>query len=443
LKTANLAIVFTDIKGFTERTSRQTLEENQRLLQVHHQLLAPLFKAFGGRIVKSIGDAFLVTFESPTQAVLSGIAIQDRLWHHNRTAPEGERLQVRVAINVGEVRIESNDVFGEPVNIAARVEGLADAGEVYFTEAVYLAMNKAEVPSQEVGAFELKGIPGKIRVFRVPPAPYRVEAPVTEGTPSVSAQEMPPYGNLALARVSESTLGASSVDLAATAAVMGQRAGRLGSQAKTAGGRALEAGATLLRHALALGGRVLEVLAAFLSGLLAGRGIQVDRRKVGVGLGVVAVLLGAAVVFGRGPARRAISDVEGASSEERGVLVKKARRLIDEEKDPGQKAWLYGQLYEAMGDYGDAASSYVRAAKAGEDDGEDRLIDMLSHEKCGARVAAAHAVASLKLTRARGELEDLAEDGGDGEGASSGFLGWGSCDSKDAAKSALRRLNDD
>lgn len=448
MKTANLAIVFTDIKGFTERTSRQTLEENQRLLQVHHQLLAPLFKAFGGRIVKSIGDAFLVTFESPTQAVLSGIAIQDRLWHHNRTAPEGERMHVRVAINVGEVRLESNDVFGEPVNIAARVEGLADAGEVFFTEAVYLAMNKAEVPSQEVGSFELKGIPGKIRVFRVPQAFYRVEAPLARSVSavssvsSVSSEEMPPYGNLALARVSESTLSTPSVDLAATAAVLGQQAGRLGGHAKTAGGRALGLGATVLRQALALGGRVLDVLAAFFSGLLAGRGIQVDRRKVGVGLGVLAVALGAAVVLGRSPARSAISDVEGASPEERSALVKKARKLIDEEKDPGQKAWLYGQLYEALGDYGDAAESYVRAARAGEDDGEDRLIDMLSHEKCGARVRAAHAVADLKLTSARGELEDLAEDGGEGEVAS-GFLGLGGCDSKGAAKSALRRLNND
>ena len=87
MKTANLAIVFTDIKGFTERTSRQTHEENQRLLKVHHDLLAPLFNAFGGKILKSIGDAFLVTFESPTQAVLSGIAIQDRLWQYNRTVP--------------------------------------------------------------------------------------------------------------------------------------------------------------------------------------------------------------------------------------------------------------------------------------------------------------------------------------------------------------------
>ena len=87
MKTANLAIVFTDIKGFTERTSQQTLEQNERLLEAHAGLLTPLFRAFGGKVVKSIGDAFLVTFESPTQAVLSGIAIQDKLWYHNRAVP--------------------------------------------------------------------------------------------------------------------------------------------------------------------------------------------------------------------------------------------------------------------------------------------------------------------------------------------------------------------
>jgi hypothetical protein len=102
-----------------------------------------------------------------------------------------------------------------------------------------------------------------------------------------------------------------------------------------------------------------------------------------------------------------------------------------------------GQLHEAAGSFGSAASDYQRAVRAGEDDGEDRLIDMLSHEKCGARVAAADAVADLKLMSARGELEDLAEDGGDDEGASSGLFGLGSCDSKGAAKSALRRLGED
>lgn len=429
LKTANLAIVFTDIQGFTERTSRQTLEENQRLLQVHHQLLTPLFKAFGGRIVKSIGDAFLVTFESPTQAVLSGIAIQDRLWHHNRTAPESERLKVRVAINVGEVRLDGNDVFGEPVNIAARVEGITEAGEVYFTEAVFLAMNKAEVPSQEVGAFELKGIPGKIRVFRVPPGPYRVEAPAaTESALSLAADAMPPFGNLALSRVPESALAASQVDLVATAAVIGQHAAQLGSHAKTAGGRALEAGF-----------RGLSVLKAFLSRRLAG----LDGRKVAVGLGVVAVVLGVALVLGRSPAQRAIAEVAKAAPDARGPLVEKARKLIEKEKDAGRKAWLRGQLEEAREEYDGAAKFYAAAVRAGEDDGADALIDLLSHEKCGVRVTAAETLGKLKLKRARRALENLAEEGGEGEGASAGFLGLSRCDSKGAAKSALRRLGGD
>ncbi|WP_244239473.1 adenylate/guanylate cyclase domain-containing protein, partial [Corallococcus carmarthensis] len=233
MKTANLAIVFTDIKGFTERTSRQTLEENQRLLQVHDALLAPLFKAFGGRIIKSIGDAFLVTFESPTQAVLSGIAIQDRLWQHNRTLLEEDQIHVRVAVNVGEVRVENNDIFGEPVNIAARVESITEADEIFFTEAVYLSMNKAEVPSQEVGAFELKGIPGKIRVFRVPRAPYRVLAPTPDAVlpTAEEAASLPPYGNLALARVNVPALdlGVLGQRAAVVGAAMGQGAVAVGA----------------------------------------------------------------------------------------------------------------------------------------------------------------------------------------------------------------------
>ena len=167
MRTANLAIVFTDIKGFTERTSRQTLEQNEMLLTTHNELLAPLFKNLGGRIVKTIGDAFMVTFESPTSAVLAGIAVQDALWKYNQSAVGDEQLHVRVAINVGEVRLEGNDVFGEPVNIAARVEGIAEADEVTFTEAVYLSMNRAELATEEVGRFDLKGIPEPIRLFRV------------------------------------------------------------------------------------------------------------------------------------------------------------------------------------------------------------------------------------------------------------------------------------
>jgi adenylate cyclase len=428
LKTANLAIVFTDIKGFTERTSRQTLEENQRLLQVHHQLLAPLFKAFGGRIVKSIGDAFLVTFESPTQAVLCGMAIQDRLWQHNLSATETYRLDVRVAVNVGEVRVESDDVFGEPVNIASRVESIADAGEVYFTEAVYLAMNKAEVPSQEVGAFELKGIPGKIRVFRVPRAPYRVEAPVSADAP---VGEQPPFGNIALSRVSSSSFSFAP-DLA-------NRAAALGQHSMVLRGRAMSAGRQLLQRASAAFSRLRTPAASSQEGTPGSP--PPSRRQLAVAAGVLAVVLGVAVVFLRGSAaERAIQDVASASSrQEKNDTRNKALALIKQEKDKAEQAWLMGRLNEASSGPQNAIEDYQRAAHAGHGDAADRLVELLEHPECRVRSQAAGSLGDLRLESARGALEDLAEDGGPGE-EEGGVLGFGGCNSKGAAQRALERL---
>lgn len=166
--TRNLSIMFTDIKGFTQRTSASSREAMKALLAQHERLLVPVFTHFGGTIVKTIGDAFLVHFESPTDAVLCGVTIQEVLRQYNaQQQGEVERLEVRVAINVGEVELTEHDVMGEAVNIAARLEGVTEAGEVWFTDAVYQTMNRSEAPSAEVGERLFKGIPHPIRVYRV------------------------------------------------------------------------------------------------------------------------------------------------------------------------------------------------------------------------------------------------------------------------------------
>ncbi|RKG83226.1 adenylate/guanylate cyclase domain-containing protein [Corallococcus terminator] len=474
MKTANLAIVFTDIKGFTERTSRQTLEENQRLLQVHEALLAPLFRAFGGRIIKTIGDAFLVTFESPTQAVLSGIAIQDQLWHHNRLLLPDDQLHVRVAVNVGEVRVEANDIFGEPVNIAARVEGITDADEVFFTEAVYLAMNKAEVPSQEVGAFELKGIPGKIRVFRVPRAPYRVEAP----SPGLVVSEeeaaaLPPFGNLALSRVSEEGMDLSALGHRAAegAAQFGQGAAQLGQRAaggavvlgqkaasgavvlgqKAAGGavvlgqRAAEGAVVVGQKASVLGRQAHTAGSALWArGREAHAQMTPEQRKkwtmLAAAVGVL--LLGlVAVLWVRGAPMRAITAVEGTAGMEKTRRSNEAQKYIDSEKDAGRRLYLSGRLSEAQGNVAGAMGDYSQAAKKGNDDAVSRVVTLLEHENCWTRVAAVRTAAELKLEDARSTLETLAESGGDDDGRASGNFFKSNCDSKKAAESALKRLD--
>lgn len=165
--TRHLTILLTDIKGFTDKTSSKSRAEISTMLDEHRAVVLPLLEARGGHLVKTIGDAFLMTFESPTNAVLAGVSVQEALAKLNEGRPAGDRLEIRIAINCGEVNLMENDVFGEAVNITARIEGIAEAGQVYFTEAVYLSMNKAEVPSSEIGLMQLKGIPEKIRVYKV------------------------------------------------------------------------------------------------------------------------------------------------------------------------------------------------------------------------------------------------------------------------------------
>jgi len=162
-----LTIMLTDIKGFTERTSSISREEMRNLLKDHEDLLLPVIKKFRGTKVKNIGDAFLVTFESPTNAVLCAVMIQDTLRTFNEEKEDKDKIQIRIAINAGEVDIRDGDVFGEAVNTAARIEGITDANEIYFTEAVYLAMNKTEVPTSEIGLRRFKGIPEPVKLYRV------------------------------------------------------------------------------------------------------------------------------------------------------------------------------------------------------------------------------------------------------------------------------------
>ncbi len=165
--TRNLTILLTDIEDFTPKTSRKTRADILRMLEEHKRLVLPLLEGRGGQLIKTIGDAFLMVFESPTDAVLAGVEVQRVLRGHNADKQGDDRLDLRIAINAGEVTLADNDVFGEPVNITSRINGIAEAGEVFFTEAVYLAMNKREVPSSEVGLLQLKGIAEKIRVYKV------------------------------------------------------------------------------------------------------------------------------------------------------------------------------------------------------------------------------------------------------------------------------------
>ena len=175
MQTRHLTIMLTDIKGFTSKTASFSRTQVLEMIKKHEELVLPVVHKFKGTLVKTIGDAFLVTFDSPTDAVLCGVEIQNVLKAHNTDRGNDDKIEIRIAINSGEVTLTDSDIYGDAVNITARIGSIAEAGQVFFTEAVYLAMNKKEVPSSEIGYRQFQERAGKDK--SVPCAPRRIGQP--------------------------------------------------------------------------------------------------------------------------------------------------------------------------------------------------------------------------------------------------------------------------
>ena len=105
-----------------------------RLNALRRELIDPAIAAHSGRIVKLMGDGALVEFASAIDAVTCAIEIQKQLRDHDAASTEGDPIQFRIGINVGDIIIEGNDIFGDGVNIAARIEGIAAPGGIALSE---------------------------------------------------------------------------------------------------------------------------------------------------------------------------------------------------------------------------------------------------------------------------------------------------------------------
>jgi class 3 adenylate cyclase len=155
------AIMFTDIVGYTA-LSQKNESVALEVLEQHRGLLRPIFSKHGGREVKTIGDAFLVEFGSALEAMLCAIDIQNSI--HSSNLELGRNLQVRI----GDVVHREDDILGDAVNIASRIEPLAGQGGVCISEPVYVQVrNKLEQPMVSLGLQELKNVDEPMEVFRL------------------------------------------------------------------------------------------------------------------------------------------------------------------------------------------------------------------------------------------------------------------------------------
>ncbi|MBN1207743.1 MAG: protein kinase [Myxococcaceae bacterium] len=172
----NLTLMLTSVQGFAELASQRTREEQLRALETYEQLLLPLLREYGGKLVQKLGDLVLGVFASPTSAVLCGMGMQDRLWRHNQGLPPESQLHVRICIHAGEVLLTQDTVVGEPTETVKAVEQVALGGEVTFTESVDLSRDSAEVVAEACGTLSL---PGRGEPLKL----YRSQHTATEGPP--------------------------------------------------------------------------------------------------------------------------------------------------------------------------------------------------------------------------------------------------------------------
>ena len=161
--------MFVDVQGYTLRTSQATRQENQVFVREVNQFVQDKVKDKGGNLVKAMGDGFLITFESPTDAVACGLRMQEELERRNANILNpGNLIRFRIGISTGEVNIDdSGDVFGDAVNIAARIESFSEPNEVFIAEATYLAMNQTEVKAMDLGPQRFKNVVKEVRVYKI------------------------------------------------------------------------------------------------------------------------------------------------------------------------------------------------------------------------------------------------------------------------------------
>jgi len=134
-------IMFLDLANYTKTTANLTREKFSTLHDIFDELTIPHFTSFTGTIIKKIGDAYLVTFDSPTNAVLCGVEIQRSFAEYRIKNPKETRLNIRIAIHLGEVILRDNDVYGDAVNTTARIEGITKEDQIIVSQSISEAIN--------------------------------------------------------------------------------------------------------------------------------------------------------------------------------------------------------------------------------------------------------------------------------------------------------------
>ncbi len=162
------AILAADVAGYSRLMGANEEGTLAQLKSVRKALVDPTIAAHRGRIVKTTGDGMLVEFASAVDAVRNAVEIQRSMAEQNTDVPQDQRIEFRIGIHVGDIIFDDNDIFGDGVNIAARLEGIAEPGGVCISDDAHRQIRgKVDIAFDDMGSQTLKNIAEPMRAWRV------------------------------------------------------------------------------------------------------------------------------------------------------------------------------------------------------------------------------------------------------------------------------------
>jgi TolB-like protein len=190
------AILAGDVVGYSRLMGADEEGTLSRLNAHRREFLEPKIADHRGRIVKRTGDGILIEFASAVDAARCAVEIQHGMIERNAPVPQDKRIELRIGIHVGDVIIEDGDIFGDGVNIAARLEGIAQPGGICISDDAYRQVRgKLDANFQDAGEQELKNIARPVRVYQLQPSGGATEAPAL-ALPDKPSIAVLPFQNL-------------------------------------------------------------------------------------------------------------------------------------------------------------------------------------------------------------------------------------------------------
>jgi len=164
-----VTIMFTDLKGSTKFFETFGDIEGRALIEKHNKILFPIIEARKGKVIKTMGDAIMAMFEAADQAVLAGIEMQKALSEYNKGLDQKHKtIHIRIGLNYGPAVVEATDVFGDAVNMAARVESKCEPEQILISESLYQEVRQSEdILCRLFGEVEVKGKAETVKLYRV------------------------------------------------------------------------------------------------------------------------------------------------------------------------------------------------------------------------------------------------------------------------------------